>query len=332
MPSIVTASVVLLVTALFAGGCGRPPQDATPVAVIPVAGASVGYVAADPSGHRVAIRREWGGGLVLTLPNGENAGVSANLLKDASRFSFSPTGDRLAIGGSAGARVWDFGSNSVVRTFGALGECASVVFAPTGDALFFASEDPDASVWRCDLQTGEAKVLFRDRDERTLSRDFSPRMQSLAMAPDNKTLAIGLGGGTVLFDIPSASCKFALKSQGGAGNAAFSPDGGIFARGANGLFELWDSRNGRRLGEYRATATAIAFSRNSDYILIAGDGHTPGPNYIDVVRLKDLQLVRRTYCHDDAIAGVAFLPGSRVMSASIEGTIKIWNLKDLAAP
>lgn len=102
--------VVILVAALSAAGCGKRPQGSRsltkenplkPIAVVSV-GRALEVFSAAPSGRRVAVVSHPGGGLVLDLRSAKRARVAPSMLKDSTTFAFSPTGERLAIGGPGG--------------------------------------------------------------------------------------------------------------------------------------------------------------------------------------------------------------------------------------
>jgi WD40 repeat protein len=323
--------LIILVQVVLAGGCRPQPKEnpSRAKAVIQV-DQSLETVAIEPHGRRIAVTRGWGDGLVLELPSGKPAGIPADVLKASTHFAFSQTGKRLAIAGPAGVRVWDFGRESVICMLHCGSDkYTSLAFSTSDDRLYCATSESDPTVWRCDVSNSETVTQFRESDDATLSRGSDGSIRRLLVAPDGKTLAIVFGGGTVLFDIPSQSPRFTLNNDTGATNIVFSADGKKFVRREGKTLQVWDAQNGGSLGMCEAMATALALSTDTNCLLAAVDGREREPNYITAINLKDLRVLHRAYCHDNAIVGLACTPDSVVVSGCADGTVKMWALKDL---
>jgi len=125
------------------------------------------------------------------VPTAEESSLLALHMQSVYAVAFSPGGDVLAAGGPGPVvRLWD------PETGEALGELEGHANTPLGTAF-----SPDGA--RLHTVASDGRVLRFDLATRAIDArlDLPQQARSLALAPDGRLLAIGLGDGTIaLFD------------------------------------------------------------------------------------------------------------------------------------
>ncbi len=161
----------------------------------------------------------------------------------------------------------------------------------------------------------------------------------VVVTPDGKTLiAIENGEGMHAWDIASGKERWQVKAGNGFG-LALAPDGKTIAKGMGGdrrqQVSLWDADTGRQLRTLGATdraVGAVAFSRDGK-LLAAGDSAPVGADAKTDIRssvwLWDPaggQRVRELRGHARGVTAVAFAPAGTVLaSASHDATVRVWD-------
>jgi WD40 repeat protein len=201
----------------------------------------------------------------------------------------------------------------------------STAFSPDGQMLA-AGYGGDFTVMLWDLPT--LKIT------RKLTNNFDAGW--VAFSPDSKVLAVAgrvlgevkvhnrlafwdVGTGQKLRRVPEAMPDASV--------IVFSDDGQFLATGhRDGSVQLWDSKTQRLLKsfhEYNHPIWCLAFSKDSTLLASSGDTGS------DVI-VYDVQARRASKPfkgHVSSVWGVTFTPDGRsLVSASHDGTVKIWNL------
>src|ERR1035441_3329484 len=109
-------------------------------------------------------------------------------------------------------------------------------------------------------------------------------------------------------------------------DACFTPDGTrILSAGAEGTVRLWDAQSGAALGSLLWPADAVSsclFSPDGRHVVTASHRHA-----IKVWSAENGELVRALSGHAEAVRACAFSADEKLLSASADGTLRLWDLE-----
>ncbi len=201
---------------------------------------------------------------------------------------------------------------TVMRTH--MGRVFAVAFAPDGNRLASAGEDPQVLVW--DLITGK-HIALEGHDQ---------PVRSVAFSPDGETVATA--GDEGLVRQWSAATGTLLRTLGktqAISSITYGPDGTLIGIGDDGALLRWDAISGAattrnlkaRALVVRHDGKAVAISGTTDTEIFALDGGQLAP--YPMLRLDG---------PTGEVRAVAFTPdGSRVITASTDGIVRVWDAK-----
>ena len=170
------------------------------------------------------------------------------------------------------------------------------------------------------------------------SPDGSPKLTSLAISRDGRTVVAGTDGGSVeVWDLgqesPTAQ-EVDRSHQGRVTSVAVTDDGRIASSGTDGLVDVTGPAGAEvdalpiRIG---GETFAVAFNPKGDQLAVGGsDG---------AIRLFDVRTPNpvagqvKTDAHRDGVMSVAFSPdGSRLVSGGADRMVRLWDVGDLVSP
>jgi len=213
----------------------------------------------------------------------------------------SPDGKTLATAGFDNfVKLWDVAPDGTLKLVKVLvGHTApvyAVAFHPTDTKVVAtASQDKTARIW--DVTEGKAKAGSKDAPE-------------------------------AVFEVTKA--KFELKGHTDiVDTIAFSPDGKTLATaGADKAVKLWDPAEGKEiksLGAHDGSVYVVAFSPDGKLLASAGAGKDNLVKIWDVKEQKELTQLRG---HEQPVTAVVFADNERVVTASMDRTIRTWTTKE----
>jgi RNA polymerase sigma factor (sigma-70 family) len=193
----------------------------------------------------------------------------------------------------------------------------------TGSEGFHRRGTPQPAPERADQPQPAAR--WKERQVFTPQRGQGDQIFTVAIAPDGKTVACGLGHGGALLDAASGK-ELATLGLNHVIASAFSPDGKVLATGHLSAIVLWDGGSGKMMATLDGNCnnvSSVAFSPDGKLLLTAD---------VDAVRLWDLKTNKelRRFATKDPIGRVVydaqFSPDGKWV-ATAEGpakTVKIW--------
>jgi WD40 repeat protein/Flp pilus assembly protein TadD len=274
----------------------------------------------------------------------------------------SPDSRRVATAGRDGTvRVWEAGTGQELHVLkGHTGPVVSLAFHPTQSALASAGLDGKVLIWN--HVTGRLRTALPHRARGVFSVAFSPDGKLLASAGDDQSVTLWdvatgrpvksldarpgsilwawsgmpwplIAAGWVLLESPFANPN--QRAANPVRSLAFSPDGKRLA-GAhmNHWVRVWDVPSGRKrhtlLGS-KGEMFQVTYSPDGKYLAAtSGDFDQTIQKRSGAITLWDAATgkeLRTLQGHNRNVNSLAFTPDSqRLISASDDGTVKIWGV------
>jgi WD40 repeat protein/formylglycine-generating enzyme required for sulfatase activity len=266
-----------------------------------------------PDGRRIATASDDRTAGLWDAASGEQLGVLQG--HDDSVYSavFSPDGKRIATASlDTTARLWDAASRKELAVLrGHEGPVYSAVFSPDGQRIVTASYDNTARLW--DVASGKQLTVLRGHKDIVNSAVFSPDGSRIATASNDKTARLwdAATGSATLGGAPGPLCQGCIFVGIDESNKALETVDG-FGRQAH-----FDLTSGRELDSNSLVQSPrgmlLADSKNHSLLDSLEDGTVKSNT------LGDLP------AHSALISHALFLKDGRVITAAIDGSVRIIN-------
>lgn len=290
-------------------------------------------------------RLDQAGGSVRQVLEGHTAPINSVAILDAGRV--------ISASDDSTIRVWDLASSSTTQVLE--GHSSSVLsVAVLGTAkVISGSADGTLRVW--DLETGETLQILKGHAHLVLSVAVVDTRRAVSASSD-KTLR--------LWDLEVGATLHVLKGHTDWVNSVVVVDGRrVVSASDDGTLRLWDLDSGttlqifeghdgvvrsvEMLGNGHIVSTGISTMRVWDLTsgkTIHSLSHKDSPNFpmvsladgrVTVTGITNRLLVQNRVpkeasqvleCHADSVSSIAVLDARRVVSASWDGTLRIWDL------
>ena len=241
------------------------------------------------------------------------------------QISFSPDGQFVACAGRNGVKVqmWNVSTGGRVERY-CLPTNHAVAYSPDGTRIAAGGYHHEPlRVW--DVNTGR---LLREWPEIRRTRPLA-----IAWSPDSKTVATARPDGTViLLDVDSGEVVRSFQDHTlDVKYVAFSSDGQLLASTSyDTTLRVWHVGSGELLRVFDEPGhvfNGVAFSPDGTRVAAAGTSAVRVWNLAsgkpEAVRLG----------HADVLNTLVFTPdGKRILTASHDGTVKIWDARPLEEP
>jgi eukaryotic-like serine/threonine-protein kinase len=275
-----------------------------------------------------------------------------------SSVDVSPDGEHLLLAGEDGkVLLWNLTSFAQTRLEGHRGAVHKAIFSPNGDLVFTTASDGMTHVWdlsgHCirafdDQEAGSRSgrlasspdgsllatagdrgaVHLHDVDsgaERTL-RGHRGQVTSLSFSPDGKLLASTSQDKTLRIWDVATSVNRIFSSEQAVNVATFSPDGkAVLSGGEDHQLHLRDVKTGRDriVNASGRGLRQIAFSIDGT-MAITADTAASGIALWDLSTTNQIKILRG---HSGDLTRFAVSPeGRRLVSASVDKTLRLWEL------
>jgi WD40 repeat protein len=338
--------------------------DPVQVRVLPVNDArGAGCVAFHPDGIEVAVGAGDGSVHVIELETFVEKFAFERVPPSAQRsihvavwdISYSPDGQLLAVAAGDGralelevrmlpnaVEIWDLEQGAVhARLTGPVGDINSTAFSPDGRYVACGGEDCLLHVWERAEGDFMHFATFRGHEDR------SSGIWKVAFSADSQFLAsAGADGYLQVWRVADKSDYIRVRVSQAANRAprdfsdrtwmktdvrcvAFSPDGSLIATcGNDSLVRLW-TRQGAlvaTLTGHKGYVRAVAFSADGRLVASAGDTG----NEIRIWNCQSGDLAGVIKGHSSWIGSLSS-SGNLLASASMDGTVRLWNVAELLA-
>ena len=226
--------------------------------------------------------------------------------------AFTRDGTLVATGAAGGdVRLFQVGTNRLVRTWKTGAAVEKVAFSPDGKQLAAAS--------------GKAALLYDVAGGKLQQRlQHSGAVLAAAYAGGGRYLVTGSADrSTRIWDAASGELLHTIAGSAAQQTIAVSTDGSLFAVLSQGQAAagVYDSATGDNVATVHppGPVTDLAFSPNGAYLV------TTGRRNGFVWDTKAWSLLHTLSGHEAAIDDVAFAPDGRVVTASIDSSAFVWD-------
>jgi WD40 repeat protein len=319
-----TATLVLLVVPTRDKHPQTGPQKDPGTAPVATAATVVHVSSAVPPVNPVVVANPGGDGSTVALlatwgiPELAHHHPGTNRRQGVAHgVAFLASGALVASCGFDGAvRVWNPDTGALVASFA------------NRESLLDIAVSADATRIVAGGDVGTAKVFDVPRgvDLATLTGHVKKPVYGIAISPDGSRVLTAGGDTTVrLWDAGTGAELARFDGPVGAWSVAFSPDGKLGIAGwGDGTLQLIDVALGKRQGVAMRDPTArmlsVAFSPDGKRVV-----STSAESTAAIWDLETRTRIAVLEGHTAEVRSVAFMPDGRAVTASFDGTVRVWD-------
>ncbi len=243
-------------------------------------------------------------------------------------------------------KIWDVETGKELSTLTGDSYWFSATFSPDGTKIVSASYDKTIKIW--DVETGKGLAILKGHSDRVNAVAISPDGSKIVSASKDKMIKI--------WDVATGKELATLKGHSDSVfTVDFSPDGSKIVSASNDkTIKIWDVETGKELATLKGHShwvRSAVFSPDGTQIVSGSRDNTvkiwdipvkarsvvkrppqlesPAIDPAEYVKaIKKITLGKTLDKHSNSVRGVAYSPdGSKIVSASYDKTIKIWDAK-----
>ena len=193
-------------------------------------------------------------------------------------------------------------------------EVRAVAFSTDGKTILSGGDDRTARLWNATTEKPIGQPMVHEGI-----------VNSAVISPDGKTILTSSGDTTVrLWDALTRKQIRPPMQSDGSNRSVFSPDGKLFAVVSFQMIQIFDTDNGKSVGQIQKTGagSALAFSPDGKTILVGDFVHRIAQLWDVATRTK----IGEPMPHQNMISSVAFSPdGKTVLTGSKDRTARQWD-------
>ncbi len=207
-----------------------------------------------------------------------------------------------------------------IRSFdGHSGSVNAVAFSPDGKRAV-SGDHRAIRVW--DLETGKQLARTDEHDDRVMAVAFSPDGKTIATASEDRTVR--------LWDAATLAVRKVLRGhKWDVRGVAFTHDGKrLVSASRDETLRVWDVASGKEMKAIRAgqPLVAVALSPDCRHVVVG----TLGSDALIRLNLHNEKEIVSLSGHTGRVMAVCYTQdGKRAVSASQDGTLRIWDMSTL---
>ena len=321
----------------------------------------VNSIAYSPDGRQLAGGSSDGTVQIWDLIHDSHRVIARFISKNSRKTTlvYSPDGRQLACSSYETIRIWDLENNTSNILEGHTETVRCIMYSPNGKLLASGSSDKTVRIWN--LEDRSMRVLTRNTgsisnvmyspnerqllsvtDENTIQvwnlengscinlKGHTGTISYVAYSPDGRQIASSSYDETVrVWDLRSGTCQILEDHTGTVSHIAYSPDGKRLACSSYETVRIWEQKHGgfQLLKELSNPRSSLSWSLYEgwkiDGVLIDNDTFSKWDEENSIRRVLD------GYAPwVDWVSCIAFnRDGSRLLSGSRNGFVRVWNLR-----